>query len=38
MAPGDISVSNLCQEEECKTPEAYAVGLATFLMEGKAAN
>ena len=39
MNPGDISVSNLSQEDDCKTQlEASAIGLATFLMEGKAAN
>jgi hypothetical protein len=39
MTPGDISVSNLCHEDECKTHlEAYAIVLGAFLMEGKAAN
>jgi hypothetical protein len=39
MTPGDISVSNLSQEDNCKILlEAYAIGLGTFLMEGKAAN
>jgi len=37
--PRDISVSNLCQEDDCKTPlEAYAIGLGTLLMKDKAAN
>jgi hypothetical protein len=39
MTPGDISVSNLSQENDCKIPlEDYAIGLGTFLMEAKAAN